>query len=250
MKLTTRAVLILLFILSHIGTAREKWDDETGNGLCTIENKGKNQMKFCPIILRYLEDENSCAGKAMREIIHAGGRDGNNIKGMNQYCSTYGGFGTNKILIFQNYLSQLMSEESSGIPKSASGISKGLFRISVSDGKSPRYPDCKGLTDKTILEAEPNIKCGTCVALTNLRLDMAMGEGSSFPERVHKALGRQVPVPPPIGVARYFGSVQDQSYRRRDRMAATLDEYCKATAKPVVQGANGGKMVGGETHGP
>jgi hypothetical protein len=225
-----------------------------GSGLCIAMNANRTQGKegLCAILGSILAREDSCAHKAMKRILAKA--DSGGIQGFGRYCSTYGSLpdhpGEKEGVILQ-VLSTLIVQESgwnkdvrekewtkNGQPMGG----KGLFQIGVNDRSKE---DCEGINATSIFNPTVNLKCGACIALSNLDLDSTMGHGvGDNPKAPNGAKG----------MARYFGPLRDgQAGKARD-MANAVDTYCKARAgkggdahqfAPLTSG--GGQQSGGSS---
>jgi len=202
---------------------------EIGNGLCigTDSGSGSAQVKngYCASLGQILSTPGTCANRELSEIIRKAGPSGSGIGDLTSYCSKFGGFSyEQKMLVFQQTLAALITQESGWKVDAqepgwtrADGAQmggKGLFQIGVHD--QDQDPDCNGLNSGSILTADPNMKCGACIALKNLNNDSTMGHG------VGDAGAR--------GMARYFGPFRDAQVKKRSAMMAAVNSYCESIA--------------------
>jgi hypothetical protein len=192
-----------------------------GNGLCTSNNTGRTQVKngYCQMLSQILNTEGTCANRAMTQIIRAAGPDGTGVGDLPRFCSTYSRLGgtTQKSMMFEQLLASLITMESGWNAKATEKAwgnhqGKGLFQIGVSD--RDKDPDCAGLNDSSIYDPMTNMKCGACIALTNLEKDMTIGHGTGDN-------GAR-------GMARYFGPLRDMQSAKRTSMANAVNQYCVA----------------------
>ena len=202
---------------------------DIGNGLCTYKNKDKAQVKngHCAILADILTREDTCAGRAMKQIlaIAQNPANGSGIHELNDFCPTWGKMtdNTQRSLVFQQILATLIVQESGWNPRAqekpwvredgALMGGKGLFQIGVSDAK--KGGDCAGINSTTILQAEANMKCGACIALGGIVEDRAMGHGTGDS-------GAK-------GMAQYFGPMRDKQRPKRNAMASAVAQYCRAS---------------------
>jgi hypothetical protein len=203
-----------------------------GNGLCTEKNKNRTQVTrgYCAMLSQILNDQGSCAHRAMEQILAEAGPSGNGIGDLPQYCSTFGQIGDKpaKTNVFLQVLSTLITQESgwnshatekqwykNGQPMGG----RGLFQIGVTDRS--KDPDCYSINSESIYDPKTNMKCGACIALTYLAQDRTMGHGTGD-------YGAR-------GMARYFGPLRDMQVRKRLAMAGAVNEYCVASTNGTAE---------------
>lgn len=193
-----------------------------GNGLCTAANRNRTQVQngHCQMLKDILGNPASCANREMNRIIDMAGPSGAGVTDLPRYCANWSSYPRDKkLFFFQQLLAGLITQESgwnAGAIEpswSKNGIEmqgKGLFQIAVRD----RFQDidCAGLDDSSILQPEPNMKCGACIALKYLAMDRAMGHGTGD-------LGAR-------GMARYFGPMRDGQSHKRDAIANATNYWC------------------------
>jgi hypothetical protein len=206
-----------------------------GNGLCTNNNRDRTQVKegYCKILRDLLNNEGSCASQQLQRIIAIAGSDGRGIGDLNNYCSNYGQLRSNdqKKDVFLQVLAGLIVKESGWRTDArepawtrADGLSmggRGLFQIGVRDRSNP---DCGELNDRSIFDPRVNLKCGACIALTNLAKDATMGHGVG--DRGAR------------GLARYFGPFRDGQHAKRRDIAASVNTWCMSNVGATPGGAN------------
>jgi hypothetical protein len=199
---------------------------DIGNGLCTAKNSDKAQVKngYCAILADIITRPDTCAGRALDNIMFYAGGNGSGINELDDFCPTYGKLTSvaQKKLVFQQILATLIVQESGWNARAqekpwtrADGAQmggKGLFQIGVSDRS--KGGDCAGLNASNILTAEANIKCGACIALSGIAEDRTMGHGTGDS-------GAR-------GMAQYFGPMRDKQRAKRNSMASAVAQYCRA----------------------
>jgi len=205
-----------------------------GSGLCTMKNANRTQVTagYCDMLRKILETDGTCAKEALDDILRAEANGG--IGDLENYCSNFKTLTTQqKRMMFQQVLAALIVQESGWRVDAqerpwtrADGVAmggKGLFQIGVND-RNKR--DCGGLNTSSILTAEPNLKCGACIALSNIAKDRTMGHG----------VGDQGS----RGMARYFGPLRDGQSKKRVAMASAVNDWCRSSA---VAGGGGAETT-------
>lgn len=194
-----------------------------GDGLCSAKNKDKTQMRngYCEMLSEVLNTPGTCANNKLQEIMAAA--ESNNLGDFENYCSNYASLpSTAKPLVFQQILAGLIVKESGWRPDAREPAwtksngqamgGMGLFQIGVRDQS---HPDCGAINQSSILDAETNIRCGACIALTNLAKDKTMGHGTGDS-------GAR-------GMARYFGPFRDRQSKKREDIAASVNTWCRSS---------------------
>ena len=205
------------------------------NGLCSLQASKTPPTQVsdgdCQRLANALRTEGTCANRALKDIIAKAGSNGEGIGDLTSYCSTYAQM-PNKELVFTQVLALLILEES-GWKRDAEEQpwvrsdgaqmgGRGLFQIGPNDATKSQFPDCADVTTSNIDDPDVNIKCGSCIALSTLDEDGTMGHGVSDKSSE--------------GMARYFGPMRDGQKSKRNDIAATVNQWCKASTATAGNG--------------
>lgn len=200
-----------------------------GSGLCTAANANRTQAKagFCRMLEKELNTEGTCAYEKLKQII-----DRPKLGNSDFYCGNYESQDRDyKKRVIQKILEGLIVQESGWRPDAQERAwfkngnpmgGKGLFQFGVRDNVKP---GCGHINQSNILEAEANIKCGTCIALTNIAKDQTVGHGVGDDNS--------------YGLARYFGPFRNAQFNKRQAIANSVKQWCASNEGATSGGGSG-----------